>query len=91
MSTLAVYYGAEQRWNHPLLERVQAAVGRECAGFDGLQADFDFATRDEALEALLRVRALGVRAETDGVGEGPSYTAIREAKAAMKRSYRRRP
>jgi len=85
--TLHVYYGDLTRWNQPLLERVQKAVGRECVGFDGLQADFKFDTRDEALEALLLVRALGVRAETAGIGEGPSSDAVVEAKATMRRCY----
>jgi hypothetical protein len=98
--TVHVYYGDGDhgRWNHShrgdlfarisLLQQITETVGRECVGFDGLQADFEFDTKDEALTALLRVRDLGVRAETGGVGEGPSQSAMDEAQRVMQRSYR---
>lgn len=86
-TTLAVYYGNKKRWDWPTLDRIQKKLGLVCEGFDGLQADFEYATQDEAFEALLIVRGLGITAETGGVGRGPSREALRRARAVMKRSY----
>ena len=79
---LHVYYGDRKRWDQASLDCVQSAVGKECDGFDGLQADFSFGSADEALSALLFVRRLGIRCEYKTVGEGPSaegYSAARNA------------
>ncbi|MFI5297357.1 MAG: hypothetical protein ACHREM_04605 [Polyangiales bacterium] len=87
--TVSVYYGDKKRWDYPALERVQEALGRESDGFDGLQADFEFDTKDEALAALLKVRALGMRAETNGIGDGPSRAAIAAARKVMSKAFER--
>jgi hypothetical protein len=84
---LHVYYGNERRWDQANLDRIQKTLGKECAFFDGLEAVFDCASKNDALLALLRLRGLGVRAEVDGVGQGPTEGAMREARDAMRISY----
>lgn len=85
---LHVYYGNDKRWDDSLLKRVQEALSRECIGFDGLQADFEYDNKDEALVALLVVRDLGVRAKTCGIGEGPTAAALGRARDAMRSAYK---
>jgi hypothetical protein len=95
---LAVYYGENGRWDLESLRRTEIAVANvdtdtqindvprnNMSGFDGLQADFYFDTKDEALAALLRVRHAGFRAESCGIGEGPTKKALDEAILVQKR------
>lgn len=85
-----VYYGQEKRWDHHALERVQQAVGQECEGFDGLQADFEFDTEGKAISAFLVIRVLGVPVEYGALGKGPSQEALQAAQNAMSQAYKNR-
>ena len=89
MPNLHVYYGNEHRYNQTSLGLIQQTLGMECDYFDGLEAIFSYDSKDAALSALLRLRELGVRAEVDGVGEGPTKDAHNKARALMRASYDR--
>ena len=90
MIVLAVYYGERERWHSPTLDAVQKTIGFTCAGFDGLQADFEFKSEEDAQEAFLRVRAEGFKAECGALGSGPSAESLDKARRVMKRSYTRK-
>jgi len=89
MPNLHVYYGCDHRYNQASLAQIQQMLGMECDYFDGLEAIFDYSSKDAALSALLLVRGLGVRAEVDGLGEGPTKDAHDKARYLMRESYDR--
>jgi hypothetical protein len=84
---LHVYYGDENRWDQANLDRVQKALRRQCISFDGLEAIFEYPTKDEALTARLELRWLGVHSEAGGVGEGPSEQAIEKSRDVMRGAF----
>lgn len=86
--TLCVYYGNDKRWNQELLNIIQQKLGRECNGLDGLQADFKYASYDEAIAALFIIRGMNIRAQVGDIGNQPSKRALDEAQRVMIESYR---
>ena len=92
--TVHVYYGDPIRWDHDRLERISTVVAAALGlpqvspdGFDGLQADYRFATKQQAHIALLAALQTGVAAECCGVGRGPTRAAVDEAKQVGRAAY----
>lgn len=85
---LYVYYGEGERWNYSLLASIKKKLRKRCIGFDGLQADFRYTNRDEAIAALFIVRGMNIKAQVGNLGQEPSQQALDEAQAIMQETYK---